>query len=166
MDNNFLKAYDKVIELEGGYTLHKNQTETAETYAGIYRKAHPTWSGWEYIDKGFTPPTSLVREFYYEKFYKVYEELDPNVAFTMFESSVNMGATAVKLAQRVLKIADDGVVGAKTIQALNGVDPQQFLYAFAIAKISYYNHLAQKEQYKPYLRGWINRALKSMEGVA
>lgn len=166
MDDNFLKAFDNVIELEGGYALHKNQTETHVTYAGIYRKAHPKWSGWEHIDKGSTPPTQMVREFYYENFYKAYEALEPKVAFVMFESSVNMGATAVKLAQRVLKIADDGVAGVKTIGALTSVDPQEFLYSFTIAKIAYYNHLAKNEQYRPYLRGWINRALKSMEGMA
>lgn len=165
MDDIFLKAYERVIELEGGYALHKNQTETAVTYAGIYRKAHPNWSGWEYIDKGDTPPTQMVREFYYEKFYKVYEELEPLIAFVMFESSVNMGKTAVKLAQRVLSLADDGVVGAKTLEALRRVDPQLFLYSFTIAKIAYYNHLARKEQYRPYLRGWINRALQSMEAA-
>ncbi|MBE0491118.1 MAG: hypothetical protein IBX44_02580 [Sulfurospirillum sp.] len=165
MSSNFIKAFDKVIELEGGYTLHKNQTESAVTYAGIYRKAHPKWSGWEYVDKEETPPTQLVREFYYERYYKAYENLDHNIAYVMFESSVNMGATAVKLAQRVLNIADDGVAGAKTLTALKGATPREFLYSFTIAKIAYYNHLASKEQYKPYLRGWINRSLKSLEGI-
>lgn len=166
MDNNFEKAFKKVIELEGGYTVHQNQTESEITYAGIYRKAHPKWSGWEYIDKREVPPTQIIREFYYENFYKAYEELEPNIAFVMFESSVNMGSTAIKLAQRICKIADDGVAGPKTIVALSLCEPKDFLYSFTIARITYYNHLAKKEQYKPYLRGWINRSLQSMEGIA
>lgn len=163
MDNNFEKAFNTVIELEGGFTLHKNSTESAITYAGIYRKAHPAWSGWEFIDKNQIPPTQMVREFYYEKFYKEYEMLPPKISSILFESSVNMGATAIKLAQRALGVADDGIVGVKTKEMLRSVDEEAFVLRFTIAKITYYNHLSAKEQYRPYLRGWINRALKSAE---
>lgn len=163
MDNNFEKAFNTVIELEGGFTLHKNKTESAVTYAGIYRKAHPSWEGWEYIDKNQTPPTQMVREFYYEKFYKQFVTLDPKIAFILFECSVNMGATAIKLAQRTLGIVDDGVFGAKTELALIQSEPDKFILNFTIARIVYYNYLAKKEQYKPYLRGWINRAVTTLE---
>lgn len=165
MDENFEVAFNKVIELEGGFTLHKNETETDVTYAGIYRKAHPDWQGWEYIDKKQIPPTELVREFYYEKFYKQFQEFDPQIAYLLFEATVNMGNTAIKLAQRVLGLVDDGIVGPKTKEALNKVDAKLFAYPFTIAKIAYYNHLAVQERYRPYLRGWINRALKSVEGL-
>lgn len=165
MDEHFEKAFVKVIELEGGFTLHKNKTEQAVTYAGIYKKAHPSWEGWEYIDKNQTPPTHLVREFYYENFYKDFEELEPNIAYILFESSVNMGATAIKLAQRTLGVVDDGVFGPKTQRVLIQTDPHKFLLEFTISKIVYYNYLAKKEQYQPYLRGWINRAVKSLEMV-
>ena len=74
MNDDFEKSFLKVIELEGGFALHQNQTESQVTYAGIYRKAHPKWEGWEYIDKKETPPTSLVRTFYYEKFYKPFRD--------------------------------------------------------------------------------------------
>lgn len=165
MNDDFEKSFLKVIELEGGFVLHQNQTESQATYAGIYRKAHPRWEGWEYIDKNETPPTYLVRTFYYEKFYKPFNELDPQIAYLLFEATVNMGDTAIKLAQRALGLVDDGLVGEKTKKALSQCDKDTFAYSFTIAKIAYYNNLAAKEQYRPYLRGWINRALKSVEGA-
>lgn len=165
MNNDFEKSFLKVMELEGGFTLHKNQTESDVTYAGIYRKAHPKWEGWEYIDKKETPPTSLVRTFYYEKFYKQFNELDSQIAYLLFEATVNMGNTAIKLAQRALGLVDDGIIGPKTKNALLECNKDRFAFSFTIAKIAYYNNLAAKEQYRPYLRGWINRALKSVEGL-
>lgn len=165
MNNDFEKSFLKVMELEGGFTLHKNQTESDVTYAGIYRKAHPKWEGWEYIDKKETPPTSLVRTFYYEKFYKQFNELDSQIAYLLFEATVNMGNTAIKLAQRALGLVDDGIIGPKTKNALFECNKDRFAFSFTIAKIAYYNNLAAKEQYRPYLRGWINRALKSVEGL-
>ncbi len=165
MNDDFEKSFLKVIELEGGFALHQNQTESQVTYAGIYRKAHPKWEGWEYIDKKETPPTSLVRTFYYEKFYKPFNELDPQIAYLLFEATVNMGNTAIKLAQRALGLVDDGTIGPKTKNALLECNKDRFAFSFTIAKIAYYNNLAAKEQYRPYLRGWINRALKSVEGL-
>ena len=52
----FEKALEKVLQLEGGLKLHKNPTENFETYAVIYRKAHPNWEGWKYLDRGLEPP--------------------------------------------------------------------------------------------------------------
>ena len=41
MNDDFEKSFLKVMELEGGFALHQNQTESQVTYAGIYRKAQP-----------------------------------------------------------------------------------------------------------------------------
>lgn len=83
----FEKALRKILELEGGLKLHKNPTEEYETYAGIYRKAHPEWEGWKYIDKGLEPPFELVKDFYYENYYKPFEEVrDERVKSLLFET--------------------------------------------------------------------------------
>ena len=165
MGNNFEEAFKKVIDLEGGFTLHKNQTESEVTYAGIYKKAHPNWRGWEYIDKKETPPTSLVRTFYYENYYKQFEDLPNAIAYVLFESSVNMGSTAIRLAQSVANVVSDGVFGPKTKEALQNVDEELFIAKFTLAKIAYYNTLAKRDRYRPYLRGWINRALSSVKEI-
>lgn len=163
MNSDFLEAFNAVMELEGGFTLHKNKTESDVTYAGIYRVAHPSWSGWSAIDKGLTPDTDLVREFYYENYYKEFALLEPSTAALLFEAKVNMGATAIKLAQRVSGVSDDGIFGAKSAAAIAALDKEHFTKSFALARIAYYNHLAAKERYRPYLRGWINRTMKSLE---
>ncbi len=89
---NFERHFQKVIQLEGGFTLHKNPNETEVTYAGIYRRVYPNWEGWKFIDRGETSPTELVRKFYYENFYRTLEQIeDDDIRFSIFEFAVNAG---------------------------------------------------------------------------
>ncbi len=163
---NFEKALEKVLELEGGLKLHKNPTEEFETYAGIYRKAHPNWKGWEYLDKGLEPPFELVKNFYYENYWKPFKEVkDESVKALLFETAVNLGVRqTVKLAQKVLGVTVDGILGAKTLQAINSADPKDFIRDFTLARIAFYTALANKnpKKYALYLRGWINRTLEAL----
>jgi len=167
---NFEKALEKVLELEGGLRLHKNPTENFETYAGIYRKAHPEWEGWKYIDKGLEPPFELVKEFYYENYWRPFEEVkDERIKTLLFETAINLGTRqAVKLAQKVLGVKVDGILGPKTLQALNSADPKDFIRDFTLARIAFYTALANKNprKYGLYLRGWINRTLEVLSWVS
>ena len=162
----FKEVLQKVLELEGGLKLHRNPTEQAETYAGIYRKAHPEWEGWRYIDKGEMPPFELVERFYYENFYKPFEEIEnERIKNLLFETSVNLGIRqTVKLAQKILGLPVDGILGPRTLSVLNSVNPEEFIKDFTLTRIAFYTALANKnpKRYALYLRGWINRALEAM----
>lgn len=160
---DFEQAFQKVIKLEGGFTLHKNQTENEETYAGIYRKAHPKWIGWIAIDKGETPNTDDVREFYKREYWFKIPLDDGIKKYIIFEYGVNAGLTkAIKLAQIVSGSTADGVIGRKTIEKLALMDDEIFALRYFVARVKHYNDLANKSQYRPYLRGWINRALEAV----
>jgi lysozyme family protein len=161
MTKEYEESFLKVMELEGGFVLHQNKTEHAQTYAGIYRAAHPSWEGWRYIDDKAEPPVQLVREFYYDNFYKRYEDLQPKKAYLLFEFAVNAShQRAIMIAQRICGVADDGIMGPKTKEAIAGIEDEEFALRYTIARIAFYNSLAKKTQYRPYLRGWINRALE------
>ena len=170
---SFEKALNKVLQLEGGLTLHKNPTEQAETYAGIYRKFHPNWEGWGYIDKGLEPPFKLVKQFYYENFYKPLEVIEnETIRDLLFEFAVNASLkTAVKLMQKTIGAKPDGIIGNETLNKLNQYlqshTEEQFIKDYTLARISFYTSLANKnpKKYSLYLRGWINRSLKALEEV-
>jgi lysozyme family protein len=167
---NFEKALHKVLELEGGLKLHKNPTENFETYAGIYRKAHPDWEGWQYLDKGLEPPFELVKNFYYENYYKPFEEVkDERIRALLFETAVNLGVRqTIKLTQKVLGVKVDGILGSQTLNALNSADPEDFIKDFTLVRIAFYTTLSNKnpKRYALYLRGWINRSLEAMGWVS
>jgi lysozyme family protein len=166
----FKEALQKVLQLEGGLRLHRNPTEDTVTYAGIYRKAHPDWRGWAYIDRGKEPPFELVEDFYYSNFYKPFEQVkDEKVRDLLFETAVNLGVRqTVRLAQRVLGVPTDGILGPQTLSAINGVSPKEFIKDFTLTRIAFYTALANKNprKYALYLRGWINRALEALSWVS
>lgn len=167
---DFEQALQKVLELEGGLKVHKNPTEKTITYAGIYRETNPNWPGWQYIDKGEQPPFFLVRDFYYNNYYKPFEDIqNEKIKALLFETAVNIGVRqTIKLMQRVLGVKADGILGPQTLKAINSVSPEDFIKDFALARIAFYTGLANRDprEYGIYLRGWINRTLEALSWVS
>lgn len=162
---SFETAYDKMIIDEGGYILHTISGDAGgTTYAGIARNKNPQWEGWAFIDAKETPPTELVRKFYKANFWDRIkgDELNPAIAQSIFNFGVNAGVSvAVKLAQIVAKTAPDGVIGAKTISALNGMSEELFVAHYALAKIARYRDIVQRDRTQiKFMLGWLNRALR------
>jgi lysozyme family protein len=161
----FETAYDKMIQDEGGYILHKIAGDTGgQTYAGIARNKNPNWPGWEFVDRGETPPTQMVRDFYRVNYWNAIQgdKLNPIVASSIFNFAVNAGVSvASKLAQICVKTAPDGVIGIRSVEALNRIDPELFVASYALAKIARYRDIVMRDRSQiKFLLGWLNRALK------
>ena len=164
----FLPAFEKVLLNEGGYVLHTVKDDRGGmTYAGIARAFHPNWPGWRVIDQGETPPADMVRQFYRSNFWhplRLDEVEHQDVAGNIFDFGGNAGlGTAAKLAQLVAGTTPDGKIGAKTLQALNTIDPDLFVARYALAKIARYRDIVAKNRTQQrFLIGWLNRTLKGM----
>jgi len=162
----FLPSFERVLRNEGGYVLHTVKDDRGgATYAGIARAFHPNWQGWRFIDQGESPPADLVRQFYRSQFWhplRLDEVTHQEVAANIFDFGVNAGiSTAAKLAQLVVGATPDGKIGAKTLQALNGIDPDLFVARYALAKIARYRDIVTGNRTQQrFLVGWINRVLK------
>lgn len=179
----FNKAFQILMRLEFSHpenALHKNPTEDAWTFMGIYQKAHPNWSGWDEvlgalandtdikkISRGLYESENLRTEVF--KFYKEaywdrmrLDEISSQIkANEMFIFGVNVGIRpAVRAAQQIVGIVDDGIVGNQTLAAINRFDEARFDKEFDRAELEYYNGLMQKNpKLRIYANGWRNRAL-------
>lgn len=165
----FKPAFEKTMLSEGGYKLHKVKGDRGgQTFAGISRKFHPDWPGWELIDAGereSTRLTILVQEFFDRRFWdRINGEAiqEQTIADSIYDFAVNAGPViAIKLAQMVVGVTPDGIVGPKTSTALNTTDPEGFQLKFAIAKVARYATICRKDRtQKKFLLGWINRTLE------
>lgn len=69
------------------------------------------------------------------------------------------GAWGIKYPQRVLGVADDGIVGAKTIAAINNYKNQEQLFnkLWAKRKAHFEGIVAANPSQKVFLKGWLNR---------
>ena len=165
---DFLPAFEEVVLNEGGYKLTDiKQDRGGQTYAGISRKFHPHWPGWSYIDRDQAPPVSLVRAFYKDEFWdrlRCDEIEDESIAMSLFDFGVNAGwRVSAKLAQVVLGLTPDGVIGPKSIAEINRADPRWFKLAFSLAKLARYRDIVTRDRTQGrFLLGWINRLLKGV----
>jgi len=162
----FDKVFEFVMELEGGYKLHTNPTEETDTYAGIYRAAHPSWTGWTFIDEGEIPDTSLVKDFYREMFWDKIPLEDGLEKAMVFEYGVNAGlSTGVKTLQSAAGVTPDGDIGPISKEAVANKPLACLLSEFSLLRVAKYVSLANKNpnKYGVYLRGWMNRVLTASE---
>lgn len=168
---DFPQAYEAMILDEGGYQLSDKKADRGGlTYAGISRVMNPQWEGWAAIDRGETPPTPLVRTFYQAGYWQPLQAdaIDNQaVAASLFNFAVNTSTpgtpkVAVKLAQIVLGVTPDGVLGPKTLAALNAYQPELFLARYALARIARHLEICKRDRTQvANLVGWVDRDLRS-----
>lgn len=121
MRENFQEALAAVLVHEGGYVNHPADPGGA-TNKGI---THRTYAAWLH-KRGL--PTKNVRNITDEEVAAIYEEqywnvirgddLPHGIDYAVFDFAVNSGpARAAKFLQRVVGVADDGVIGLQTLKA-------------------------------------------------
>ena len=165
---DFEPAFQRTLKAEGGFRLTNIKGDRGgQTYAGIARKMHPRWPGWEWIDRDETPPTDLVRDLYPAEFWAPLQcsRMAQEIAEDIYDFAVNAGPrVSAKLAQAVAGVVPDGVIGHKTIEALERIDPATFRPAFALAKIARYRDIVMRNRSQgKFLLGWINRTLEALQ---
>src|SRR5690606_16601848 len=80
------------------------------------------------------------------------------IANILFDGFVNCGFNGIRIMQRLLHLKDDGIVGPKTLAAINGADEILLYNRYKLERINYYQDLAEKKpSLKVFLKGWMNR---------
>jgi len=182
---DFLKAFNKLKGIEFSTpddALHKNKGENGLTYYGIYQSAHPHWNGWSVImaylmthnfDRHLASIeayhneqlTQEVMGFYYMNFWlplRLDDVRSQKIAEEMFFFHIHTGdkKRASRYAQAIVGAKADGVIGNKSIIALNGFDEKVFDMQYDNYEIRYYKTLVANnpKRFKRYIKGFINRA--------
>lgn len=141
---NFTEAYNLTSAHEGGY-VDDPTDRGGETYRGISRVHHPSWSGWRKIDAykgrpGFPamlnedrPLQNSVKSFYKRKYWDRFlgdQVPDQQAANELYDTGVNMGIRrAVRFLQNALNqlnrnqrnykdLVVDGWLGQGTLEVL------------------------------------------------
>ncbi len=147
---------------------------------GVARNLHPKWMGWQLIDfyketfgeikrntKIDNPElTQLVKGFYKKTFYDNYRIGSIAIGSLqeiIFDWCVNSGHWGSRGVQRTLNqfldhnLKMDGIIGTKTIIAINHCKAQSLFDAIKVARIRYYHTIAKKGQNYKFLNGWLKR---------
>lgn len=160
-------AIPHVLAWEGGYANHPSDPG-GETMRGITDRLDGKVDGMIDIDgdgigdvrvKDLTEEQAKV--IYQNRFWnrmqgdKIESQLVANI---LFDGFVNCGANGIRLIQRLLHQKDDGIVGPRTLAAINGADEILLYNRYKDARVEYYIDLAdRKPALRVFLQGWLNR---------
>jgi len=184
--SNFERAYSRTMGNEGGYA-NNPLDRGGETYKGISRNKCPKWAGWRTVDtvkaslvnpspygtgayrewvKHFNSLLATiaslqasVQTFYQQNFWNRLGEItDQRVAEEVFDKAVNCGGVAYRWLQRAVSVTDDGVIGQKTLTAVNATDPRLVLSAFNKQARHYYDGIIEHDPTQAVFRkSWYAR---------
>ena len=164
----FWPAFVLTLAREGGYKLYTNPNDTGGmTFAGISRKWHGDWVGWQYVDKGERKSRRLrteVANFYIREFWRPLncsKIESQEKAETIFDFGVNANwDTAASVAQACVGAKIDGEIGPLSIAAINAANEESFFKDMYIGKMVYYADVVKRNhRQKPNHAGWSARGL-------
>lgn len=174
---DFKTAYTKyILPAEGGYA-NVSKDKGGETYAGISRVYNPTWKGWVTIDSkknrytnGVIPLNTLFPDlqFLVDQFYqakwdnnRMGEIKNQDVANLLFDFYVNSDTAAFKKIQKLVGVTADGVVGPKTIEAINKADQAKLYKDLLKVREDFYDAIVARDPTQSkFIAGWKARLAK------
>lgn len=170
---DFSTAVAKTELFEGGYSNNPKDSG-GETYRGISRNNWPSWTGWSIVDqiKQDSPMLPLdilldrnltlqgeVVDFYRKNFWQYDGLNDQDVAWKVFDLSVNVGKVhAIKILQQAVGTNQDGVYGPDTEKLSNSHPKGSLAGMIRTSAEKYHEAIVQSHPEDViFLGGWIKR---------
>ncbi len=146
---NFEAAFKKLLVHEGGYVDSRNDPG-GETKYGISKRSYPL----EDI-KNLTEERAAM--IYRRDFWGPAgcDALPDAARFQVFDMAVHSGVSrAIKTVQKAVGETQDGVLGPRTLQAVQSMNPARFIARFNGARILFE---ADLPTWPAFSRGWMRR---------
>ena len=90
--------------------------------------------------------------------WKADQIINAPIALMLVDFVWGSGKYGITVPQKVLGVTADGIVGPKTLAAINSRDPKQLFAELKAARKAYYERIcSSRPTNKKYLKGWLNR---------
>ena len=153
----FDQCFEKLIGYEDGYTLDPKDPG-GETSWGISKRAYPA------VDiKNLTRDGAkdIYKRDYWDR--AQCDKLPPTLAFLLFDAAVNSGiGQAIRFLQRAVGVADDGVLGALTLAAVQRLDTESLCARFLGQRLDFMTRLSTWDYFG---KGWARRIADQLKGM-
>lgn len=158
MDSGFNAALDIILHHEGGYVHHKSDPG-GRTNLGVTQR---TWEGWVGRPSNEAEMRALtvdkVAPLYRKNYWDAVkgDDLPPALALCVFDFGVNAGPSrAIKMLQRLVGAAADGVIGPNTLAAVKSAgDVDALVRGYQNFRRAYYKSLST---FPTFGKGWMRR---------
>lgn len=149
----FDQAFERLIGHEGGYS-NNPADPGGETMWGITARVARA--------NGYTGPMNLLpreraraiaKTAYWDRVQA--DRYDGAIGFQVFDAAYNHGIeNAVRFLQRAVDVADDGIVGPRTLAAIQRMTVTDVLARFNAERLEFYTKLSTWPEFG---RGWARR---------
>ena len=165
----FEKIFDYLLRVEGGYSNDENDKGGKTKFGIIEEEAR------KYGYKGDMQDLTkdFAKNIYLKKYYlgnKLDKVVNDKVALSICDWAVNSGRNGTKNVQIAVNqltnanLDVDGIIGNKTLEALNSVDPEKFLEVYHnLQRIYYKGKVEANRTQERFLTGWLNRVQRKEE---
>ena len=139
----------------GGATMVGITLNTYKQYCKEYHISEPTVSNLKEIP--YATWKNVLKVYYWDR-YKADEINSQSVANICVDYVWGSGKYGITKVQKALGLTADGIVGPKTIGAINSREPRRLFELIKNVRISHYQAIvAANPSQKIFLKGWVNR---------
>lgn len=150
-----------ILSWEGGFAFDKddlggitNKGITLTTFRSIFGK-NKTANDLKYITQA---QWNVVFKSYFWDKWKADQITDQSVANILVDWLWCSGSYGIKIPQKVLGVSVDGIVGSKTIAAINARDGKELFDTIKQERKDFIDRICQtRPQNKKFKNGWLNR---------
>jgi lysozyme family protein len=154
---DFDQAFERLIGHEGGY-VNNPKDPGGETKYGISRRSYPA-------EDIANLTLERAKAIYLRDYWGPAgcDAVPDGLKFDVFDAAVNSGVTtAIRLLQGAAGVAQDGIVGPLTLQALNSVPAPRLVARFNGFRLAF---MAATPQWDTFGRGWARRIADNLKGA-
>lgn len=156
----FEECLQHVLQHEGGFVNHPNDPGGA-TNLGCTKDTWERWVGRpcttdDIRNLRVSDVTPLYREKYWDR--PKCGALSAGIDYCVFDTAVNSGpGRAIKFLQEVAGVTVDGVLGPRTLAAVEAIVPSDVIDAYCDKRLAFLQELKTWEHFG---RGWARRVLE------
>jgi lysozyme family protein len=126
------------------YAAYCNRKKIQATESGLLNLTYKVWY-------------DILKTMFWDR-WKADSIIDQSVANILVDWVWASGITGIKRPQRILGVEADGIVGPKTLSAVNRLDPQKLFDALHNDRLKHFDEICQKTpSQKKFLKGWRRR---------
>ncbi len=166
---NFDEAFTKLVSHEGGFQDDPN--DPGNWTGG--KMGHGELKGTKYGIAANTFPGEDIKNLTLTRAREIYrfnywgpagcDAVPDGLKFDLFDTAVNSGQRqAARLLQRAVGVADDGIIGPRTLQAVQSMDPERLIARFNGWRLDFMNDLPT---WPSFGRGWTQRIAENLKAV-
>lgn len=154
---DFDTAFERLLGHEGGY-VNDPRDPGGETKFGISKRSYP---GEDIAGLTLERAKLIARRDFWGP--AGCDSVPHSVKFDLFDTAYNSSPKwAIKFLQRAVGEVDDGVMGSRTLLALQSMDPERLQARFNGWRLDYLNDLPT---WPSFGRGWAQRVAENLKAA-